>query len=209
MSRQISFNSTWLQEELLKPWLGTVEKDNHKARCIVCGLTFELSNMGKQALISHSKGEKHVEKMKCASKMKQQQLKSFFVPKSKGTQSTDTTWTEDLKVADSPTGIALASTSTTSVTLTQCISRDDVLNGEELWAIKTVMLYYAVNSSSNTGELFKMMFPDSQIAQKFSCGKTKCSYLITHGLASYFHDRMLASLKDGDVKYVISFEVIR
>ena len=55
-------------------------------------------------------------------------------------------------------------------------------------------------------ELFKMMFPDSQIAQKFSCGKTKHSYLITHGLASYFHDRMLASLKDGDVKYVISFD---
>ena len=51
-----------------------------------------------------------------------------------------------------------------------------------------------------------MMFPDSQIAQKFSCGKTKCSYLITHGLVSYFHDSMLASLKDGDVKYVISFD---
>ena len=63
-----------------------------------------------------------------------------------------------------------------------------------------------MNNSSNTGELFKMMFPDSQVAQTFSCGKTKCSYLITHGLASYFHDRMLASLKDGDVKYVISFD---
>ena len=98
-----------------------MEKDNHKARCIVCGLTIELSNMGKQALISHSKSKKHVKKMKYASKMKQQQqqLKSFFVPKSKGTQSIDTTWTEDLKVADPSTGIALAST--TSATLTQCI----------------------------------------------------------------------------------------
>ena len=142
--------------------------------------------------------------MKYASKMKQQQqkLKSFFVPKSKGTQSTDTTWTKDLKVADPPTGIA----STTSATLTQCISRDDVLNAEVIWVIKTVMLHYSMNSSSNTGELFKMMYPVSQIGQKFSCGKTKCSYLITHGLASYFHDRMLASLKDGDVKYVISFD---
>ena len=55
MSRQTSFNSTWLQEELFKPWLGTVEKDNHEARCIVCGPAFELSNMGKQALISHLK----------------------------------------------------------------------------------------------------------------------------------------------------------
>ena len=188
MSQQTSFSSAWLPEELFRPWLGTVEKDNQKARCIVCGLTFELSNMGKQALISHSKGKEHVKKMKYAIKMKQQQqqLKSFFVPKSKGTESTDTTWTEDLKVADPPTGIALASASTTSATLTQYISRDDILNAEVLWAIniKTVMSHYSMNSSSNTGELFKMMFPDSQIAQKFSCGKTKCSYLITHGLAS-------------------------
>ena len=184
-----------------------MEKDNHKAGFIVCGLTFELSNMGKQALISHFKGKKPCqEKMKYTSKMKQQQqqLKSFFVPKSKGTQSTDTTQTEDLKVAYPPTGIALASI--TSATLTQCISRDDILNAEVLWAIKTVMSHYSMNSSSNTDELFKMMFPDGQIAQKFSCGKTKCSYLITHGLASYFHDRKLASLKDGDVKYVISFD---
>ena len=158
-----------------------------------------------QALISHSKGMKHVEKKKYASKMKQQQqqLKSFFVPKSEGTQSTGTTPTEDLKLPNPPTGIALASTCTTSAAPTQCISRDDVLNVEVLWAIKTVMSHYYINSSSNTGELFKMMFPDSQIAQKFSCGKTKCSCLNIHGLASYFHDRMLASLKDGNVKYVI------
>ena len=75
-----------------------------------------------------------------------------------------------------------------------------------LWAIKTVMLHYSMGSSSNTGEPFKMMFPDSQIAQRFSCGKTKCSYLITHRLALHFLDRMLASLKDGDVRYVISFD---
>ena len=42
-----NLNSAWLQEELLKPWLAAVEKDNHKAKCTVCGLTFELSNMGK------------------------------------------------------------------------------------------------------------------------------------------------------------------
>ena len=83
MSQQTSFNSAGLHEELFKHWLETVEEDNHKARCIVCGLTFELSNMGKQALISHSKGKKHVEKIKYASKMKQQQLKSLFVPKYK------------------------------------------------------------------------------------------------------------------------------
>ena len=61
--------------------------------------------------------------MKYASKMKQQwqQLNLSLCQSQKGTQSTDTTWTEDLKIADPPTGITLASTSTTSATLTQCI----------------------------------------------------------------------------------------
>ena len=53
MFRPTNLNSAWLQEELFKPWLAAVEKYNHKAKCTVCGLTFELSNMGKQSLISH------------------------------------------------------------------------------------------------------------------------------------------------------------
>ena len=30
------------------------------------------------------------------------------------------------------------------------------------------------------------MFPDSSIAKNFTCGKTKCSYLISFGVAPYF-----------------------
>ena len=99
--------------------------------------------------------------MKYASKMKQQQqqLKPFFVPKSKGTQSTDTTWTEDLKVADPPTGIALAVQVQLVLLLPSAFLGMMFLIAEVLWAIKTVMLYYSKNSSSYTGELFKKMFP--------------------------------------------------
>ena len=56
MSRETTFNPAWLQEDLFNPWLASVETDECKARCTVCGLKLELSNMGKQALISHSKG---------------------------------------------------------------------------------------------------------------------------------------------------------
>ena len=122
--------------------------------------------MGKQALISQSKGKKHIEKMKYASKAKQEQpqLKSFFLPKStKDTTSTETARSEDLKVSDPSAGIAKASTSAPSTSLTQCISKDDVLTAEVLWAIKTVMSHFSMNNSANTSELFKTMFPDSQI----------------------------------------------
>ena len=30
------------------------------------------------------------------------------------------------------------------------------------------------------------MFPDSSIVKNFACGKTKCSYIVTYGLAPYF-----------------------
>ena len=166
MFRPTNFNSAWLQEELFKPWLAAVEKDNHKAKCTVCGLTFELSNMGKQASISHSKGKKHIEKMKYASKAKQEQpqLKSFFLPKStKDTTSIETARSEDLKVSDPSAGIAKASTSAPSTSLTQCISKNDVLTAEVLWAVKTVMSHYLMNSSANTSELFKTMFPENKV----------------------------------------------
>ena len=97
-------------------------------------------------------------------------------------------------------------TSTTAATITKHITRDDVLNAEVLWAVKTVMSYFSANSSSNTGDLFRKMFPDSQIPQRFNCGKTKCTYFITHGFAPYFHNNSLSILRESDVKYVLSFD---
>ena len=61
--------------------------------------------------------------------------------------------------------------------------KDSVLEGEIVWAVKTVKDQYSCSSSSNTDKLFQWMFPDSEIAKKFSCGKTKCAYLVKYGLA--------------------------
>ena len=108
MSRQTTCNPAWLQEYLFNPWLASVETDKHKARCTVCGINLELSNMQKQALISHSKGKKHIDKMKLLSGVKheQEQLKSFFVPKTKSDSSaegTKSTGLESFEVPNPPT----------------------------------------------------------------------------------------------------------
>ena len=185
MSRQTTFNPAWLQEDLFNPWLAGVETDKCKAKCTVCGINLELSDMGKQALISHSKGKKHIDKMKLLSgaKHEQEQLKSFFVPKAKSDSSaegTKSTGLESCKVPIPPTEIPSAEAPSTSIggaTITKCIARDDVLNAEVMWAVKTVMSHFSANSSSNTGDLFRKMIPDSQVAQRVNCGKTKCTYL--------------------------------
>lgn len=72
--------------------------------------------------------------------------------------------------------------------------------------MKTVVSHYSVNSSVKTSNLFLKMFPDSAIAQKFKCGKTKCAYFIQFGLANFFKkDLIYKVLKPGAV-FVVSFD---
>ena len=54
-------------------------------------------------------------------------------------------------------------------------------------------------------DLLKCMFPDSQIASKFSLSKTKCSYIINFGLASCFIEILLSQIKASSF-FVISYD---
>ena len=53
--------------------------------------------------------------------------------------------------------------------------------------------------------MFRKMFPDSDIAQKFSCGEKKCSYLCRFGLAPHFHKLLLQRVKDAD-EFVLMYD---
>ena len=49
------------------------------------------------------------------------------------------------------------------------------------------------------------MFSDSQIAQSFSIGATKCAYLAWFGIYPYFHERLIEKIRA--VKYyTLSFD---
>lgn len=89
------------------------------------------------------------------------------------------------------------------------VSRDDVLTAEILWAIKTVMSHYSCSSSAHTDMLFKRMFrPDSQIACRFACGETKCSYLFRFGLAPFFDKEVLDAVSRPGNVFVVSFDEV-
>ena len=49
------------------------------------------------------------------------------------------------------------------------------------------------------------MFPDSDIAKKFACSKTKMNYLICFGLAPYFREKLLQKIKKSEC-VAISFD---
>ena len=49
------------------------------------------------------------------------------------------------------------------------------------------------------------MFPDSDIASKFTLGKSKCSYIINYGLSPYFKDNLIKSINSSPF-YTLSFD---
>ena len=57
------------------------------------------------------------------------------------------------------------------------------MKAETLWALNVVDHNYSFNSSSVAGELFRIMFPESEIVQEFHCGERKSNYLITSSTA--------------------------
>ena len=63
-----------MEEDAFKTWLSKAA-DKKQARCRLCKKDFELSNMGKKALLSHAAGKKHIER--------DIKIKTFFKPTNK------------------------------------------------------------------------------------------------------------------------------
>ena len=77
--------------------------------------------------------------------------------------------------------IELASKETTSnepakkkqSSVDQLFVKSTAISTEIRWVSNLVTLKYSLNSFSNSGDLFSVMFHDSDIAKRFQCGRTK------------------------------------
>ena len=59
----------------------------------------------------------------------------------------------------------------------QAVSQN-VIRAKALWAMFVVEHNLAFQSSDHVTKLFPKMFPDSEIAKKFACGRTKTAAII-------------------------------
>ncbi|KAG8180575.1 hypothetical protein JTE90_018194 [Oedothorax gibbosus] len=84
-------------------------------------------------------------------------------------------------------------------------TRPELLNYEIKWALKCVERHYSMNSCEGINYLFQDMFEDSDIAKQFSCGPTKCAYLIRFGLAPYFKGNLYKYVNELDF-YTVLFD---
>lgn len=70
--------------------------------------------------------------------------------------------------------------------------------------LKTVTSHYSYKSCENVKELFKYMFPDSTIAQRFTMSEKKTAYVACHGIYLYFKAQF--KQKMGSEPYVLLFD---
>ena len=134
------------------------------------------------AVVSHSTGKKHLQNVENG--------RANFFKRKEISQTKETSLAKEIEPKD---------------TLESFIVSSNTLHSEILWALKVVMSHLSLRSCTGLNELFKVMFKDSEIAKGFALSRTKCTYLINFGLAPYFRQELLDSIKTSPY-FVASFD---
>ena len=157
--------------------------------------------MGQRSLTSHQDSYVHKSLIKSANAPK---ISNYFSTSSVTMSTTthseqvihiDSTSTQD----ETSTSFQTQSTMESSRNLTSGSSsyffnKRQVIAAEIKWCLNIIHNRMAVNSCTDISALFRSMFPDSSIAKCFSLGKTKCSYLVNHGIAKFFNKRLIEDI---------------
>ena len=75
-------------------------------------------------------------------------------------------------------------------------AEEEIRKAEIIHALKCVESKYSFASTSNDGERFRIMFPDSQIPKYFKQGEMKTKYTMQYGIYPYFKDLLLEDFKN-------------
>ena len=165
------FNPKWTRTY---SWVMKHE-DKHLVKCKICDKDIALGKMGEAALRSHEKSDSH--RKFSESDASQVSMDKFTVPPPPPPSST-------MKTANPSTS-----------GLEKFVSKTDVLKAEVMWTIQTVVNHNSYKSNETVGPLFKAMFPDSKIAEKFTCGERKTAYFTVFGIAEYLRSLIISDIK--------------
>ena len=184
------FDDQWLQILEFKSWLIRGD-DNTTAKCRVCPIPrnkIELSNMGKLALKSHASGKKHCERLALYS----QTSRISFTPISKPQPPPSV----PIQTPDNCCKIS---------TLDSYVMLYSVRDAEIRWTLKNVLSSFSFCSCDGLSGLFKAMFPDSAVAEKFSLQKDKCVYYLSYGITPHFRSILVDEVQKSEY-YTASFD---
>lgn len=132
--------------------------------------------MGVTALDSHMKGAKHTA---CSTaRQRQPPIVQFCAPQTSSVTETA------LAISNEEISTLEALPPQPRNILSYCGSTP-TLRAEVMWVLKTISEHHSYTSNENITEIFKTMFPDSEVAATFSCGSNKTAYITKFGLAPF------------------------
>ena len=167
--------------ELQGGWLHGVG-DPYSFGCRCCEKTYALSNMYKSRIVSHSKSQGHIEKLKKWKGHKRDSIQFFNKPAkiylaSAANQETLTEAEETAQTSDAEeTGNTLTTAVSTNMRCT---------TGEIKWILNGIKKGYSYRDFDKDNGLLQSIFCADPISSTFSCGKTKVAYTLRYGIDMY------------------------
>ena len=123
--------------------------------------------------------------------LKEQSVSDFFKKKEVSTEKCSSEKSRETSI-----GLAFSrKTEQESRQLTKLALRKELHKAEILWELKLVTSHFYYHAACDIVDVFKAVFPDSNIPQGISCEPIKLSYLITFGIAPYFKQLLVEGLK--------------
>ena len=160
------FQDKWISEY---PFLQPVKNDCYSAFCTICLKKFKIDGSGVSQVKSHAKCHK---------------------------KSSTVSLPGQRTLVVNNSGSSAKVTLSKQPVIKQSLPPEDLrLNAEILQALHYVDSNYSFSSASTDSNRFRMMFPDSKIAQSYSQGATKIAYAIDHGIAPYLKAKIIRELK--------------
>ena len=140
------------------PWISPVQSDKRSASCSICLKTFRIDNSGIGQVKSHARSHESGTKKNVAANWKNQRT---FMHGEKGMAAMSTP--KKLNLTD----------------------KDKIKKAELIQALHIVDKNISFSSAKNDNARFKLMFPDSAIAQGYEQSDTKVQYVIKYALADH------------------------
>ncbi|KAJ8364756.1 hypothetical protein SKAU_G00135870 [Synaphobranchus kaupii] len=211
------FAESWLDVPDFKPWLQPVADNIKEAYCTLCKKKITALIPIDATLKSHMHGASH--KAAVGRRERQLSIASFCATANVAPLQAPLPNEASANVTPPPaapneanvtattmaTNVRTATSASSSADIRVALGGTPTLRAEVIWCLDTAVKHHSLNSNENISDVFKAMFPDSDIAKTFACGKDKTGYIIRFGLAPYFKQQLVDTINKAG-QFVLMFD---